>query len=81
MELLRLARPYAHRAPRTARALAALREDSRGWWQRTAEDGDYEQNAEDLAGFIADRLPMELEGQVAAVGCQREIASFLRGEA
>jgi hypothetical protein len=62
-------------------ALAALREDSRAWWQRELEDGDYREGAEGLATFIEWKLRPELEGQLAAVERQQEVAAFLQGGA
>jgi hypothetical protein len=38
------------------RALRALREDSRDWWQEKTEEGNYPANAEGLAQFITDEL-------------------------
>lgn len=49
--ILRKSAPNAYE-----RALRALREDSRDWWEAEAEKGDYPANAEGLAQFIDDEL-------------------------
>lgn len=68
------------------RALEELREDSRGWWQSELEGydyapSDYEQSADSLTAFIADKLRPEVEGQLAAVEHQPDVITHLQGEA